>query len=145
MRDIKFRGKSFDNGEFVFGDLTRYSEEMSYITVDLIEGEVYQVDSKTVGQFTGLKDKNGKEIYEGDIILDNEITFDFITADNMGDVRIISRQHTVKYNQATCGLMRFNENSGYFTGNIGLYSRDGLEVIGNIYENPELLEIHHED
>lgn len=68
MRNIKFRGKRIDNGEWVYGDLTRYSNEMSYITVDLIENEVYQVYTNTVGQFTEEYDINGKEIYEGDLV-----------------------------------------------------------------------------
>lgn len=68
MREIKFRGKRVDNKEWVYGCLTRYSERMSYITVDLIESEVHQVSTDTVGQFTGLKDRAGNEVYEGDIV-----------------------------------------------------------------------------
>lgn len=79
-------------------------------------------------QYTGLKDKNGKEIYEGDIILDDSISFvDF-------GVYFERSKFSVKYNQATCGFMRFNEEHKTFSGNIGLFSKENLEIIGNIHE-----------
>ena len=89
------------------------------------------VEHLVVMQSTGLKDKNGKEIFEGDILTDGHTT---------GDIR----------NHPTLGFYTVDESSkeGYLSDTVGIedfeeakeFMRNSIEVIGNIYENPELLE-----
>ena len=126
MREIIFRGKRIDNGEWAYGYYTEWS---AGATGSVIETDDYDhsVDPETVGQYTGLQDKNGKEIYEGDIV---RRTCDLIGAEHDGLTGIVI------YECAMFMLESFDGKDGR-----GLWDDvQELEVLGNIYEFPELCE-----
>ena len=137
-REILFRGKRLDNGEWVYGYLIRHPSAAQigddcspwYISVppkdpdDL--GGVYNVDPSTVGQYTGLTDRNGKRIFEGDIVEAG----DYTAEDGYGE--IIWDGDDAKYAILGC-------NGNTLMTDFEAYYGHELEVIGNIYDNPELL------
>lgn len=118
-REIKFRGLSFDKG-WIYGNLIK-SAQSTWIR----ESDYYnfKVKTETVGQFTGLHDKNGKEIYEGDIIK---------YKDSRG-------QHIEKVIfDKGCFYAGIHNGSSTRVAPKLINTRIS-EVIGNIYDNPELL------
>lgn len=121
MREYLFRGKTIANGKWSEGNLL-VTKQGCCITPD---ATVYvAVDPETVGQYTGLTDKNGTKIFEGDII-------DFLYRSGYDDYGIVQydadeTEFGFVYNLIYEGLGRH-------------YQSKDIEVIGNIYDNPELL------
>ena len=118
MREILFRGKRIDNGEWVEGDFVH----LPHGVVILANGYA-NIDPETVGQYTGLTDKNGVKIFEGDII-------------TIPDSKKMGLPALIRYDyvRATYEVSR----SGYNPLSL-IDAREFYEVIGNIHDNPELL------
>ena len=129
-----FRGKRLDSGEWVEGYLSKRPSAIQigdycpwYISVPPLDpddnGGYYNVDPDTVGECTGLKDKNGKLIFEGDIL----------EREYLGE----KHRYTVVYSRAAFAWGEKNKYglTGRFGKGIGT-----IEIIGNIHDNPELLE-----
>lgn len=122
MREILFRGKGINDKEWRYGFYTE-QQGYPYITPDGVA--MYEVDVDTVGQYTGFVDKKGKKIFEGDIVsICNSKTFFFIVYWNHAVKSFILKSTVNGVNGIDCNV---------------LDSTQDIEVIGNIYDNPELL------
>lgn len=122
MREILFRGKRTHDGKWVYGDYTSYCQLDRIYAHDDFRKIVWFVDRSTVSRFTGLTDKNGTKIFEGDIVnLLCEVDEIGVIACDVESARFVI--HT----------------NGFTTDFDHCYGTD-LEVIGNIHDNQELLE-----
>lgn len=130
MREIKFRGKCLDNREWVYGGIIFIDGGKPHIFCN--HGAV-EVDPATVGQYTELKDKNGKEIYEGDII--NWLMHRMDRTGYIEEGRVEFRTNE----QATVVINKFATKDGRESVRNILNCLNDLKVIGNIHNNPELL------
>lgn len=134
-RKIKFRGKDLCKKCWRYGSLIqKFGIKPQIVCKIEYNGQIsyseYFVERDSVGQFTGLKDKNGREIYEGDIIGCQDFEY----------------KHLIFYNENEGRFMAglYGDTSIYSIGVCGLENRDFMrdkEVIGNIHDNPELLKM----
>lgn len=135
MREIMFRGKRIDNGEWVYGyygELTDGEITNSYIMTNTFSFTpnkyIYFTDnlvkSETVGQYTEVKDKKGVEIFEGDIIIREIYVSGTRNEDFMGEVKMYEGRWWIDNGQDAVPLWTEIEE---------------LSILGNIYQNPELL------
>ena len=131
IENIKFRGKRTDDGAWVYGDLTHVqrictkeqTEKSGRRTEPAVRIANYNVDEQTIGQYTGLKDKDGREIYEGDMLCyrdEKGIAYRF------GVIFIDGAFCFSHYGAKTFTELRYHDISKY-------------TVESNIHDNPELL------
>ena len=128
MRKIKFRAKRSDDGKWVFGDLTHEYRITRDKDIPCIRVARYNIDESSIGQFTGITDKNGKDIYEGDVIGCHNPNI----------------KHLIFYNEKQGRFMAALDGDieNDFVGVCGLDDSRWIgskKVIGNVYDNPELL------
>lgn len=146
--NIEFRGKRIDNGEWIYGGYHRHLKRTPSPIGDTIKEKDWQsliiqsgfsdwnmpkpinyfeVDSKTVVQFTGLKDKNNKKIYTNDII---EIKY--ANDESVHKFKVYYDYENAYYSLKEIGCDNLDVLCGW--------SQSQLEVIGNVFDNPELLD-----
>lgn len=129
MREILFRGKRVDNGEWVQGDLL---QNVDCLKIREQEKDIkhiarsFEVFPETIGQYTGITDKNGKKIFEGD-----KLQFDYL-GKNLG----VNGIGTVVFDKGKFGVLWGWHNE--FVCLDG-FANTTIEIIGNIHDNPELM------
>lgn len=148
MREIKFRGQRADNGEWVYGSLiqnvTDKGVNVAFIVPylpcaseqhDMWTSEMFRVSPSTVGQYTGLKDNNGKEIYEGDIVrFDDSLYNSYAVEPYTGEVVMYKGYWSVKTN--TLDWITDFIYAPLFKDD---FADKKTESLGNIHDNSELL------
>lgn len=150
MREIKFRGKRIDNEEWIiapaFLTLKTNTESCTKMLdfrsdgkfeIETSEGNLFYlqattIDLATIGQFTGLHDKNGKEIYEGDIVMGKY---------PMGCFGYDERKALYVGFKESCFKIMHKQEDDYEIVLSCASELGDIEIIGNIHDNPELLEV----
>ena len=128
-REILFRGKRISDNEWVYGGIAIAQDE-SVIILTKEEQIVWNVIPETVGQFTGLTDKNGVKIFEGDILK--------VAQNLIGNINYVNKNDNINGDEISCSfhysIKKHNKNIP-----MDYYLTENCYVIGNIHDNHELL------
>ena len=122
MREIKFRGYNRKNNVWLYGFYLQNRGAHFIAPDEFADGKSwddYEIDPATLGQYTGLHDRNGREIYEGDILHDH----------------FCNNRYVVYFDGGSFDVMSTLDKSGNYLSDV----LGDIEIIGNIHDNPELM------
>ena len=141
MREILFRGKRKDNGKWIIGNFVSYSDydgDKAYL-IYASNGNPNEVIPESVGQFTGLCDKNGKKIFEGDIVKNDWCFMCGNSVIKFGQYKPLDMGN--EYQQGHLGfyLEHIHKADKRSVRKDIVYFANNCEIIGNIHDNPEFL------
>lgn len=157
MREIRFRGKRKDNDEWIFGSLITFEGCTEICDHSCIVGTRYEVDADTVGEFTGLMDKNGKDIYEGDICKEVYVPLGsnpkIIEYYKIGVIVWSYNKYGLMLKIDGTNVLDHSKKSYYHQDSKEIYKHstagldwingyidfERLKILGNIHDNPQLL------
>lgn len=149
MRKILFRCKRKDNGEWIYWDMlgriTTHTGKISKATIKSKYGEHYyyfahqlwdKLDRPTIGQYTGLKDKDGKRIFEGDVFRYGLDEVAAVAVVKFGEFGFGSQ-----FDMNQVGFYaEWNPRAMYYRTDLGFWVKQReIEIIGNVHDNPELI------
>ena len=137
MREILFKAKRIDNGKWVEGYVVR--KHGLYFIYDIVNSDscrqnIYEIDPETLCQFTGLCDKNGNKIWENDIVLVAENVYSTVKFGLYHEAMKSERTHQ--------GFYLESMDNYYYREELGYWAKESA-VVGNIFDNPELLQEEH--
>ena len=126
MREIKFRGKDIDNGEWIYGYYVgTYKNLYQEHTASICKtnGMCFHVDHKTVTQYVGENDQNGREVYVGDIVSDYDE----------------GPKYKIEYRRDPNPSFQAIDNNGECIGYYGHWTPSLMKVVGNEFDNPKIM------
>ena len=124
MREILFRGKTTKDKEWVYGDLLHDGYDYDVAIWEQKYKLVTEISLESIGQFTGMTDKNSKKIFDGDAV---RVSNDYFC-----------RDFVCRWDEPNVEFMLANKHESFGLGYVAPYE---VEVIGNIHDNPELVEV----
>lgn len=143
MKEVEFRGKSKDKGQWLYGDCLHFNNSIviiPHIDIETIDVENLEVIPETLGQYIGIKDIHQKKVFRGDIVKVKQITYTDCSREKIEEIEEYIGE-IIWWQFGYCIATKTEDGVSYkflWTWNIEGKDDDTMEILGNRWDNPEM-------